>query len=323
MGQKLKIIKEKLGKSAVTAASYIRVTVKWCVIGVIMGLVCGLIGALFHHAIDFGTELRLEHPWFIFLLPVGGLAIYFVYKWLKLIPDPGTDAIIHASLTGKHVTPKMALGIFFSTIVTQLVGGSGGREGAALQLGGGISGLVSKLSPYKFSLNDDRVLTLCGMSAVFSSLFGTPVTAALFCMEVGRIGSMPYAALAPCIISAYVAKYVALFTGITPTAFRLTAIPKLTPSLMIKLLILGVLCAVIAIIFCESQHLSKKLFGKIKIVWLRPLIGSLLVLGMTLLVGSQRYNGAGMSAVRDAIELGMSTDWSFILKILFTAVSLG
>lgn len=323
MGQKLKIIKEKLGKSAVTAASYIRVTVKWCVIGVIMGLVCGLIGALFHHAIDFGTELRLEHPWFIFLLPVGGLAIYFVYKWLKLIPDPGTDAIIHASLTGKHVTPKMALGIFFSTIVTQLVGGSGGREGAALQLGGGISGLVSKLSPYKFSLNDDRVLTLCGMSAVFSSLFGTPVTAALFCMEVGRIGSMPYAALAPCIISAYVAKYVALFTGITPTAFTLTAIPKLTPSLMIKLLILGVLCAVIAIIFCESQHLSKKLFEKINIVWLRPLIGSLLVLGMTLLVGSQRYNGAGMSAVRDAIELGMSTDWSFILKILFTAVSLG
>ena len=107
MGQKLKIIKEKLGKSAVTAASYIRVTVKWCVIGVIMGLVCGLIGALFHHAIDFGTELRLEHPWFIFLLPVGGLAIYFVYKWLKLIPDPGTDAIIHASLTGKHVTPKI------------------------------------------------------------------------------------------------------------------------------------------------------------------------------------------------------------------------
>ncbi|MCI6818066.1 MAG: chloride channel protein, partial [Clostridium sp.] len=198
MGQKLKIIKEKLGKSAVTAASYIRVTVKWCVIGVIMGLVCGLIGALFHHAIDFGTELRLEHPWLIFLLPVGGLAIYFVYKWLKLIPDPGTDAIIHASLTGKHVTPKMALGIFFSTIVTQLVGGSGGREGAALQLGGGISGLVSKLSPYKFNRNDDRVLTLCGMSAVFSSLFGTPVTAALFCMEVGRIGSMPYAALAPC-----------------------------------------------------------------------------------------------------------------------------
>lgn len=313
--------KDWLRKDVDLSRAYFMATLRWCVLGLVVGILCGAVGGVFHHGIEWGMEQFSAYPWLVYLLPVGGLAITAIYHGLKLCPDPGTNAVLRASATGEPVSARMAIAIFFSTIITQLVGGSGGREGAALQLGGSVSGYLGRR--LKVSRSVQRTMVLCGMAAVFSALFGTPVTAALFCLEVVRVGTMPYAALVPCLISSLVADQVSRLMGMKPTAFLIKAIPAVSAPVLVQCALLGVLGGLVAILFCQAQHLSHHLFDKISNPWIRVMVGSVLLILLTLLVGSHRYNGAGMAYVTQAIEEGQTTHFSFLLKILFTAITLG
>ena len=303
------------------AKGYALAVLRWCVMGLCVGAICGTVGAIFHHGIQWAVEQFGANPWLLYLLPVGGLIITALYHFLGLTPDPGTNAVLRASDTGEPVNPRLAVAIFFSTILTQLVGGSGGREGAALQLGGSIGGYLGQRLGLGRSAR--RTITLGGMAAVFSALFGTPVTAALFCLEVVRVGAIPYAALVPCLISSLTADQVSRFLGMEPTAFALKAIPALTGPALLQCAALGVLGGLVAILFCEGQHLSQRLFGKISNPWIRVMAGSVLLILLTLLLDSRRYNGAGMAYVTLAIEEGDAQPLGFLLKILFTAITLG
>ena len=168
-------------KTAKGLLGFIKTYINWLILCAIMGTIGGLMGAGFHYALHFVTHLRTEHTWLIFLLPLGGLLTVALYRVLKMQGNKGTNEFIEATLEGKPVNAMVAPAIFLATAMTHLFGGSAGREGAALQLGGSTASWLAK----RFGLRDENrtLLIMAGMSAVFAGLFRTPLTAALFTME--------------------------------------------------------------------------------------------------------------------------------------------
>lgn len=313
-------MKELIKRKFKSALNYVRTFIKWLIISVVTGTVGGLVGTLFHVSIDFVTELRSQNTWILFFMPIGGLIIVFLYKVTKMWDNGGTNNIINSVKEKETVPFKLAPLIFISTVITHLVGGSSGREGAALQLGGSIGAQSAKF--FRQDKMNKNIVIMCGMSSVFSALFGTPITATVFAIEVISVGIMYYAGLVSCIFSALTAYVIAKSFGVTPVHFTVTGIPALGFSVVIKIIVLAALCAVVSIIFCVSMR-KTALFGKklIKNDYLRAVIGGIIVILLTLLVGTYDYNGAGMNIVQRAID-GKANWYDFILKIIFTAVTL-
>ena len=292
---------------------------KWIIIAVITGLVGGLVGSIFHLSVEFATRTRIENPWILYLLPFGGLVIVFLYK-KGMNEDPGTNLVIKSIRTDETVPFLMAPLIFIGTVITHLLGGSAGREGAALQLGGSIGSQIGNL--IGLDEKDMHLVTLCGMSGVFSALFGTPLTATFFSMEVISVGIIHYSAFIPCIVSSLSAYAVSLFFGLAPVRFYLSVFPELSLINILKVIILGSLCAVVSIIFCEVLHKSNKYLKKlITNSYLRVFIGGTIIVFLTLIIGSRDYNGAGMNIISNAIN-GSARPEAFILKMIFTAITI-
>ncbi len=294
----------------------------WICAGLAIGGVVGLVGTAFHIMLEWATEYRMEHPGILWFLPLGGIAIVLAYRLAKMERDRGTNFILVAVRSSEEVTLKTAPLIFFSTVVTHLLGGSAGREGAALQLGGSIASSFG----FMMELNekDRRIMTMCGMAAGFSALFGTPLAAVVFSMEVITVGVMHYSAIVPCIISALVASSIAGNFGIQPTAFAVIGIPeKILLETGWCVGILGVFCALLSILFCigmeKAAHTYQRFF---KSQMLRAFVGGCIIVALSYLVGCRDYNGAGMDIIQNAIAGEAKTE-AFLLKILFTSLTLG
>ena len=299
---------------------YIKAFIKWALLGGLMGVLGGLIGAGFHHALHFVTHVRSEHTWLIFLLPLGGLLTVGIYKILKLEKNKGTNEIIDHALDGKPLNPAIFPGIFLATATTHLFGGSAGREGAALQLGGSTASVLAKL--FRLKDGDRRVLIMSGMSAVFAGLFGTPLTAALFCMEFESVGTIFSPALLPCFLAAFVASRVSLSFGVHAEGLLLETALGMDLVTLGKVALLAVAVSVLGIIMCSTFHKAEHLAKHhIPNPWVRVAVGGAAVTVLTLLVGDHRFNGAGMDMALAAVA--GNTDWyNFLLKMLFTAVTL-
>ncbi|MCD8144455.1 MAG: chloride channel protein [Oscillospiraceae bacterium] len=292
---------------------------KWLLFSVLIGVVVGAVGALFHHAIDRVTELRQAHQWLVLLLPVAGLAIVGSYHVTGMSDDRGTEFVISSVRDAKPLRIRTAPLIFLGTVLTHLCGGSSGREGAALQLGGCISSSIGRWM--KLDAKDERVITMAGMAAGFSALFGTPLAAAVFAMELVSVGVMYYAAIVPCMLSALIAQMVAGFLGVSPTGFTLLAVPETTPLNLVRLLVLGILCSLMSILFCAAMHLGPRLYGKItQNPYLKALIGGCIVAALALLLGTD-YQGAGMDVITQAVS-GTARPEAAFLKILLTVLTL-
>lgn len=297
------------------------ISVKWVVFAIISGVVIGSIGTLFYFCLDRVTRLRAENPWLILLLPLGGLAIVGAYHLLHDEKDAGTNLVISSIHSGDNLPLRMAPLIFGATLITHLFGGSSGREGAALQLGGSIGNEIGKL--FHFNEKDKHIITMCGMSAAFSALFGTPMAAAIFSMEVVSVGIMYYAALVPCVIAALIAQSIAGFFGAEAELFLLDNIPAFTADSGIKISILAALCALVSILFCVLLHMSEYFYKKIfPNPYLRILAGGCIVVALTFLVGSQQYNGSGIGLIDPCMEGDVAPEM-FLMKMLFTALTLG
>lgn len=299
----------------------IKTSIKWVIFSVVSGLVVGGAGTIFYFGMSIVTLVRTKNPWLIYLLPFGGLLIVGCYRLLHDEKDSGTNLVLSAIHSNDELPLKMAPLIFISTLITHLLGGSAGREGAALQLGGSIGNGLGKL--FRFDEKDKHIMIMCGMSAAFSALFGTPMAAAIFSMEVVSVGIMYYAALVPCVISSLIAFYVAQFFGVSQELFIIDHIPAFTLSSAVKISVLAILCALVSILFCimlhQSEHLYKKFF---KNPYIRIFVGGCLIIVMTLLVGDQSYNGTGINIIARCID-GTVKPEAFFLKMLFTAVTLG
>ena len=299
---------------------YIKTFLKWGLLGVLMGAVGGVLGAVFHHALHFVTHIRSEHMWLIFLLPVGGVLTVLLYRVLKLQGNRGTNEIIDAALDGHPVSPAVAPGIFLAACFTHLFGGSAGREGAALQLGGSTASLLAKL--FRLEEEDRKVMVMAGMSAVFAGLFGTPLTATLFCMEFESVGTLFTPALLPCFLAAFLASRVSGAMGVHAETYLLETVHTMTLGNFWQYLILAVLVSLLGIAMCALFHKAEHMAAHhLKNPVVRIILGGAVITVLTLLVGDHRFNGAGMDMALKAV--GGEADWySFGLKMLFTAVTL-
>lgn len=311
----ISITKRKLYHSAEFFTTFLR----WSLIAAIVGLIGGIIGSAFHISVDYCTEIRMEHNFFVLLLPLGGIAIVRLYKLCNMSKHNGTDNIIESIREQKKIPFRTAPLIFIATVITHLFGGSAGREGAALQLGGSIGFKVGEA--LHLDKKDRILVVMCGMSAFFSALFGTPLTAAIFAIEVTSVGVMYYAGLIPCIVSALTAFGVSTLFGVEGMNFYYICAPTIDFVSVTSVILISIACAVTSIIFCMLLHhgsaYAKKL---IKSEYLRIVIGSVLIIILTYIFGND-YNGAGTHIITDAAN-GTVKPEAFILKIIFTVITI-
>lgn len=303
------------------AGTYIVVVISWIMIAIVIGVFCGCVGSAFHRGVDMATEFRGEHIWLLWCMPIAGLLIIACYKLFRT-EGLGTNDIIDAVHDGKGLTIWLVPSIFIGTILTHLTGGSAGREGAALQMGGAIGNYVGGV--YDLEDRDLKVATMCGMAAFFSALFGTPLTAAVFAIMVISVGSFIHMAFLPCLVASVTAYLVSIIFGVSPTHY-IIMFPAFTVPMFCKTAVLAAGCAGVSVLFCEFIHGMEKLFkkGPLSNPWIRVIAGGLIIIALTHICGTTDYNGAGMDIVKAAVQEGRAKPEAFILKLLFTAITLG
>jgi H+/Cl- antiporter ClcA len=302
-------------------AYYAASIVKWIVCSVLIGLVCGSVGVLFHFATDYAGLWQRTYQWLLYCLPVAGLLIIWCYHVNGVEKDEGTNLVIASIRKEGDLPANMPFLIFIGTVLTHLCGGSSGREGAALQIGGSIGSQVGRL--LHMNQKDLKIITMCGMCALFTALFGTPITAAIFSMEVISVGVFYYVAFLPCIISALIAYALAGYFGVEAMHVSITQIPDLSFVSVIQVGVLALLCAFISVVFILTMHHTGRLLHKwIQSDYVRVFVGGCVIVLLTLIEGSGNYNGPGVSVIEQAM-VGNGVWYAFLLKIVFTAITLG
>ena len=295
--------------------------ITWLLCASFSGLTIGLVGSIFHIFLTKVTKLRIDIPYLLFFLPIGGLLIIFLYRLVGEGGNKGTNLVITAIQSSEEVPAKVAPLIIISTLITHLLGGSAGREGAALQVGASLGNLLGKA--FKFDDKDRRIMIMCGMSACFAALFGTPVAAAIFSMEVISVGIMYYAALVPCVVSALIAQKIASLFKISGTAFTVNELVSFDAITASKFVILSICFALASILLCLALHNVSKLYAKyIPNQYIRIVVAALLVIALRYIFNTTIFLGAGSDII--AASFIESAAWYvFLGKILFTAITLG
>ena len=298
---------------------YAKALAKWLILAVFVGAVCGGVGAAFHIGVHEATALRGRFPWLLWCLPLAGVGIVGFYK-LTHTEGQGTNDIIDEVRSGTGLSIWLLPAIFLGTMLTHLCGGSAGREGAALQMGGTIGYHAGRL--FRMDDQDLRVATMSGMAAFFSALFGTPLAATVFAIVVISVGVMYHAALIPCLTAALTAYGVSLWMGVEPSRF-IVEMPALEAGMLIRVAVLAALCALVSAVFCGVLHVAERQMRRyLPNPWLRAAVGGAAVIALTFLCGVTDYNGAGMEVITAAVEQGRCRPEAFLWKIVFTALTL-
>ena len=315
-------MREKCTATLRRMAAYLKVFARRTALSVLIGLLCGGLGGVFHYVVDLSSGMFHAHGWLLYLLPLAGMAIVWLYHRAGIFQDKGANLVLASLRTGETVPARVAPLIFAGTVLTQLCGGSAGREGAALQIGAGTATCFNRV--FHLEGKSANRMTMCGMSALFAAVFGTPITAALFSMEVSAVGVLHYAALYPCLVSSITAWEVSRYMGTAGVTMPAIPLPSPDVGTLFRVLALTLACAVVSILFLEVMHLAGRLYrrffdGK---PYRRAAVGGLLVAAATVLLGTRDYNGAGMEVAVAAVG-GQAASWAFLLKILLTALTIG
>ena len=316
-----------------------RLLLYWTVLIVPVSLVVGSLVALFLWLLDLVTIFRWQHLWIIALLPVVGILIRFLYKRIGKNSEAGNNLILdEIHKPGGGVPARMTPLVLGSTLLTHLFGGSAGREGTAVQMGGSISSLFAKW--YGLKHTDKRILLMCGMAAGFGAVFGTPIAGAIFAMEVLSIGRIKYDALVPCLIASLLADITCSAYGIHHTAYSISWVRDLVTTgvlndlgdqflLLLKVIIAGATFGLAGFLFAELSHGLKKLSHTyIRIPWLIPVLGGTIVAGVSYLFGNYDYLGLGVTnpsggtSIVSAFQANGAGTWSWLWKLLLTAITL-
>lgn len=315
-----RIIVERIKDYAERVFRNIKTFLKWVCIAVITGVVVGIFSVMFSMCLTWATNVRENHLYMVFLLPFAGCFIVFLYKIFNYSNNKGTNLVLSTIHADGKLEFKMAPLIFISTVITHLFGGSAGREGAALQLGGSIGSKIAEV--LKLDENDQHVVIMCGMSAAFSALFGTPMAASIFAMEVVSVGVMYYAALVPCVFSALIASNFAADMGINPESFVIDVIPEMNLENSVKIIIIALACAALSVLFCMLLHGVGDLYRKYLInPYLRIIVAGTLIAMFMFILGTDDYMGAGIPVIEKAID-GEVRPEAFLMKMIFTALTL-
>ncbi|MGC4032703.1 MAG: chloride channel protein [Tepidisphaeraceae bacterium] len=315
----------------------------WTLLAVPLGAVVGSAVAVFLWSLDLVTRTRLSHPWLLFTLPALGFFVGWVYHRLGRDAERGNNLIIEQiHQPGGGVPRRMAPLVLIGTLLTHLGGGSAGREGTAVQMGGSLAATIARL--FRLPPAITGTLLTAGIAAGFGAVFGTPFAGAIFALEVLTIGRLSHAAMWPCLLaavtgdlvcSAWNVQWLGLHFQIHHTHYAIASFAKQTvaidPVLLAKVAGASVLFGLASVVFAELTHAIGHVFKKtIRYSPLRPAIGGVLVIGLTYALGTSDYLGLGVTppspggvSIVTAFEPGGATAWGWAWKILFTAVTLG
>ncbi len=309
----------------------------WLLLVTPVAVLAGSASAFFLWALERVTALRFENPWLLFLLPLAGVVIVGLYQVFGGSSERGTNLLLdEIHQPGGGVPVRMAPLVLLTTLLTHLFGGSAGREGTAIQMGGGLAGgFIRWLG---IAENHRRTLLLAGVAAGFGSVFGTPLAGAVFAMEVLAIGRMRYESLVPCLLAGLVGDLTCSAWGIHHTAYHIAvAVPSarfgfghLDLLLLAKAVLAGVAFGLVSLLFSELVHALQRQFrGRIRQPWLRPVLGAVAIIALTYALGTRSYLGLGVSSpipgevsILTCFHTDGATGWSWFWKLLFTAVTL-
>lgn len=299
------------------------VFVKWNICALITGIIVGGIATFFHYLIEISTQtFSSSNLRMIWMLPFVGVIIVACYKFCGMDNDRGTNMILVSVRSEEKPPVFTAPLIFISTVLTHLAGGSAGREGAAIQMGGGIGYWIGRI--LRLDEKDQKLIIMCGMSAAFSSLFGTPVTASIFSMEVISVGAMYYSALVPCVLSALVGYCIAIRCGVESTFFQIAAFPELSIASVARITVLAIFCGLISILFCVMMHGTGKFLQRaFPNKFVRIVVCAILLINMTYILDNSDYNGTSVGILEKAVINGYTIPYAFMFKLIFTAITLG
>ena len=284
----------------------------------VVAIVCGLIGALFSGCISWVTTLRQSNGWLILLLPAAGVLSVVIDRLLRT-QGIGTDHVLRAARGEETLSPRLTPSIFLCSACSHLVGASVGREGAALQLGGGIASFFG--GRFRLSTTEQALLVRCGMAGVFSAVFGTPLAAAVFAMEVVMVGNYSWE-LIPLLATSLVSYGTSMLVGGHAERFPLTEIPSFNLSVLLTVGVIALASTVVSSLFCYALRGTKKtLRSCIPNAFLRIVAGGAVLVALTIVVGAQRYNGAGTDVIEAVFSHGEVNWWDFLLKLLFTVIA--
>lgn len=312
---------KKFYTSLKTVWDFFKTFIKWLLCAGTVGVVGGGAGALLSLGVEYMTKIREGAPWLLYFLPVGGLLTVGLYRLSHREGCAGTDLVIESVRSAERVPTRMGPLVLISTLITHLFGGSTGKIGAALQMGGSVGATVGRW--LRLDEKDLRILTMCGMSAAFGALYQIPLTAAFFAMEVISVGVIYYTAFFPCAVASLTGRMVAGALGARPLFPGPVSIPPLSFSPFFKVTVLAALCAGVSILFCMALYKGRKWYGKFfPDPYVRIAAGGLLMILFTLLSGSGDYNGTSFAVIGRAVA-GEARPEAFALKILATALTMG
>ena len=316
-------MKEEMEETLKLEQNFLKTLVKWIVLSALVGSVVGVIASGFAHVISLVTEFRIGHPFMILGLPLGGMLVVYLYKLGGQEKNSGTNMVLDTVRTPKGEMPSViAPLILIATTVTHMFGGSSGREGAALQFGASVGSFFGRT--LKLNESDRKIIILSGMSAAFAALFGTPMAAAIFPMEVTSVGVMYYGALVPCVFSAFIGEYVSVLLKVRTLKipYLIEEVPSFYSVNCLKIILLAVLFAVAGILFCMLLHKSADLFGKwFPNPYLRVIAGGVAVILLALLLHTSDYLGLGEAILKDSF-VNVQSPERFLLKMIFTCFTL-
>lgn len=293
--------------------------VKWSLISTTIGTVCGFIGTAFDYGAALAGDLFSRFPFLLYLMPAAGLLIIFFHHFFRQTESRGTNLVLESISANEKISPPALPCIFISSLLSYTVGASVGKTGAALQMGGCVGDYLGEF--LKLDERDKKVAVMSGMSGCFGAVFGAPLAAAMFGMEVISIGVTYYAALVPCTFSAFLGAQISRKMGLSCKTYVISEIPPFAVGPALSVIFLGLMAALVSVIFCillrQGQKISKEY---IKNDVRRILFASGVLIFMTVLFG-RSYCGGGAGLIASAFDESVPC-WAFLLKMLFTAVAI-
>ena len=295
---------------------------KWIIICTLIGAIAGSISAFFLLSLEWATNYREAHLWIIALLPIGGFLVGLSYHLYGNSVVKGNNLLLEEFHTPKKVIPfKMAPLVLFGTIATHLFGGSAGREGTAVQIGGAVADQFTKI--FKLNNQDRKILLIAGISAGFASVFGTPIAGGIFALEVLILGRIRLDAIVPSFLAAVLADYFCQAWNVGHTHYHINSIAEMNPANLLWALLAGIIFGLVSMLFSKSTHFWSSQFKKyIKYPPLRPLIGGVVIAIAVYLIGTTKYIGLGVPTIVDSFSEAMNK-YDFLVKVLFTSFTLG